>query len=95
VVRQVFRQVVNFGALPNNTTKSVVHGIVVNTNTTLTRLYAAASDPVNFDYVPIPYASVAGTPIELYMDSTNVNITTNADWSSYTITYVIIEYLKQ
>lgn len=95
IARPVFRQVVNFGSLPNATTKSVAHGITVTARTTLTRLYAASTNTSALSYVPIPYASASNDNIELYMDATNVNITTNSNWSAYTITYVIIEYLKQ
>jgi hypothetical protein len=92
--RQVFRVVVNFGALPNNMNKPIAHGIIFTANSTITRLYGAATDPSTPEYVPIPYASASGDDIELYVDGTNVNITTNSNWSAYTITYVIIEYLK-
>jgi hypothetical protein len=29
-----------------------------------------------------------------YFDNTNVNIRTNSDWSAYTVTYIVLEYLK-
>lgn len=93
--RQVFRTVVNFGTLPNNTTKSVAHNIPTNGILTTTRIYATATFPSASVFVPIPYASVFGNNIELSVDATNVNITTNSDWTMYTITYIIVEYLKQ
>jgi hypothetical protein len=94
--RQVFRKVINFGALPNAATKSVAHGIPFNAAFTTTRIYACSSDTTNLDYVPIPYASATNDNIELNLDGTNVNITTNsASWVTFTITYVIIEYLTQ
>src|SRR5678815_1473821 len=40
VFRQVFRKVINFGALPNAGTKSVAHGIDINSTFTFTRIYA-------------------------------------------------------
>jgi hypothetical protein len=92
--RQVIRQVINFGALPNATTKSVAHDITFTANSTTTRIYGSSSKQSSKNYVPIPYASASGNDIELNIDGTNVNITTNSDWSAYTITYVIIEYLK-
>jgi hypothetical protein len=86
---------VNFGALPNNTTASVAHGISVTANTVFTRIYACGTNP-NTKFVPIPYVNV-GTPgdgVELWVDTTNVNIkTTTANWTSYTA-IVVVEYLK-
>ena len=95
--RQIFRTVVNFGALPNTTTKSVAHNIEINNGITFTRIYACASDPINFSYLAIPYASSSSVAnnIEISVNSTNVNIITGANRSSYTTTYVILEYVKE
>lgn len=100
VYRQVFRTVVNFGALPNNSTKSVAHNIQIvapaANQYSFTRIYATATDPVNHLYIPIPYASTtAADIIELNVDATNVNITTHSDKTNYTLTYVVLEYIKQ
>lgn len=95
IPRQDFRVVVIFGALPNATTKSVPHGINVTAMTTFTRIYGAATNPATLNYIPIPYASATGDNVELWIDATNVNIKTNsATWIGYTITYIIVEYLK-
>lgn len=93
--RQAYRLVINFGALPDATTKSVAHGLTIQSNWTLTRLYAAATNP-STEFIPIPYASSVDVAhnIELNMDATNVNIITGTDYSAYTACYVIIEYLK-
>lgn len=99
--RPVARTVVNFGALPNTASKSVVHGIVdeagnpgLSATCSITRLYAAATDPIALQYIPIPYASpVLANNIELSMDNTNVTITTGSNRSAFTVCYVIIEYI--
>ena len=93
--RQVYRLVVNFGALPNATTKSVAHGLVLQSNWTVTRIYGAATNP-STEFIPIPYASATNVAhnIELNMDATDINIITGTDYSAYTVCYVIIEYLK-
>jgi hypothetical protein len=95
--RQIFRTVVNFGSLPNTTTTSVPHNIDVTQTFSFTRIYGVASDPVNFSYIPLPYSSTVAVAnnIELYVDSNNVNITTGIDQSAYTISYVILEYVKE
>jgi hypothetical protein len=93
--RQVYRLVINFGALPNASTKSVPHGITITPTTTFTRIYATASDPTDNFYIPIPYAS--NTPadcVEIYVDATNVNIIDGIDKTNFTVCYVILEYLQ-
>jgi len=93
--RQVYRKVINFGALPAAGTKSVAHTIAISNTFIFTRIYATASDPVGLTYIPIPYASpVLANNIEINVDATNVNITVGSNRSNYTICYVILEYIK-
>lgn len=94
VNRNGYRKVVDFGALPNTATKSVAHGITFDSNSTMTRIYATATNPTTPSYIPIPYASTTGADIELWADGTNVNIRTNSNWSTYTRCYVVLEWLK-
>lgn len=91
--RQVYRKVVNFGALPNTGLTSVAHGLTITEGFIFTKIYATASDVVSLDYIPIPYSGA--NPIELNVDNTNVNITTTSDRSMFTVCYVVLEYLKQ
>lgn len=94
--RTVFRKVIDFGTLPNATTKNVAHGITVDANFTLLNLYGAASDPVAFIYRPVPYATdIAANTIVLFMTATNVSIRTSIDYTAYTRCYVVIEYIKE
>lgn len=101
--RNVYRKSVNFGALPNSTTKSVPHGIVgIQASSGLstfsfTRIYATSSNQINGSelFIPIPWASASGTDnIEITVDNTNVNITTTTNKSKFTVTYVVLEYMK-
>lgn len=95
VDRQVYRIVINFGALPNTSTKSVPHTITITPKTTFTRIYATASDTTGNNYIPIPYASATlANVVELNVDLTNVNITTNSDRTNFTVCYVVLEYLQ-
>lgn len=92
--RQVFRIVINFGALPNAGTKSAAHNIPIDSGYTFTRIYGCATDP-NTEFIPIPYSSATlNKNIELWVDTTNVNIKTAINYSAYTTTYVVLEYLK-
>lgn len=94
-MRQVYRTVINFGALPNAGTTSVAHGITCTSSTTFTRIYAAASDTTGFNYIPIPYASpTLVNNVELSVDATNVTITTGANRSNFNVCYVILEYIQ-
>lgn len=95
VNRQVFRTVINFGALPNIGTKSVPHNINPNSAFTFTRIYGCSTQP-NTSYIPLPYSSAADVAhnIELNADATDVNVITGADYHLYTITYIILEYIK-
>lgn len=93
--RQVYRKVINFGALPNTATTSVAHGISFDANYSITRVYGAATDPVGFTYLPLPYAHpTAANNIALDLDATNVNITTGSNRTAYTKCYIIVEFLK-
>jgi len=94
--RQDFTKVVNFGALPNNTTKRVPHGLTINSNFTLTHFYASCTNPVGFTGLTLPYASA--TPaniIEMSYDANDVIITTGSDRTAFTVTLVVFEFLKQ
>lgn len=93
--RNVYRMTVNFGALPNTGAKSVPHGIAFNSECSITRMYGAATDPVNLLYIPLPLAApVLIENIELYADGTNVNIITGRNFSNYTRCTVVLEYTK-
>ena len=90
--RTVFRKVIDFGTLPNNTTKSVAHGITFDSNFTLVDMWASATDPTGFTAITF---SFGGTVVYLNMDATNVNIITTANYSNYTRSFVVIEYLLE
>jgi|ERR1700722_17694905 hypothetical protein len=95
--RQIFRTVINFGALADTGITSVEHNIEITNTTTFTRIYGCASDPIGFSYLPIPFASTTSVAdnIQISVDSVYVNITTGSDQSAYTTTYVILEYVKE
>ena len=94
ISREVFRLVVNFGALPNTATTSVAHNISITGAYTFTRIYGASSDTTGRNYIPLPYASpVLANNIELNVDANNVNITTGSNRTNFTKTYVVLEYI--
>lgn len=93
--RSSYRQVINFGALPNATTSSQAHQITVDSDTIFTRIYGTATDPDN-RFIPLPYINTT-TPadsVEIDVDNQNVNITTTtANYVGFTTCYVILEYI--
>ena len=88
IYRNVFRKVINFGALPNAAATAVLHGIPVNAPYTFTRMYGCSSNP-GTAFVAIP-----NRDIKLTADATNVYIETFSAYAGYTTTYVILEYIK-
>ena len=100
--RQVYRVAVNVGPLANPGLTTVAHNIPLNEASSVTRLYGAATCPPTTSpsfpgsYIPLPYIAPTGGNIALYVDQTNVYVNTLAATTNmYTISYVIIEYLKQ
>ena len=100
--RQEFRMTVNFGSLPNNTTKSVPHGIMFNESYIGTSFIGSAtqSTPVGgsavaFQMIPIPYASSTGDNVEVWADNINVNIrTASSTYVDFTNSVIVLSYLK-
>jgi hypothetical protein len=95
--RQVYRIVINFGTLPNAGTTNVAHGITFPPTNTVkfTRIYGTTNDLTAGSYLPLPYSStVLANNIELSVDNTNVSITTGINRTSYTETYIVLEYIK-
>ena len=96
--RPMFRVVVDFGALPNNSTKSVPHGITTTQDYSIIRLNGAATDPgatTITEAIPIPFVSTNPLQVVLTMDATNINITTGMDRTNFTRTFIVIEYIKE
>ena len=87
--KTIYKKTVNFGALPNNTVKKVLHNIanldwVVKTD-------GYCKDSVgNRLFLPAPSTS----PITLNVTDTEVFVTTSSDRSSYTEAYFTIYYTK-
>lgn len=102
-LRQVFCKTINFGALPNATTKAVAHGITVDGNLTFTDKSAMATNTSAAVHpapagISIPYASAtaATSSIELYITKTHVVIDAGAvDRTDFDTCYVHLEFIKE
>lgn len=94
--RTVLRKVIDFGALPDSSTKTVPHGIVVNDNFTLIDLWGAATDPNGLVSIPLPFvAQTVATSISLFMNSTDVIVTTHDVKSQFNRCFIFIEYCQE
>jgi len=96
--RTVYAIVVPFGALPDTATKTVAHGITFPAANTYqgVQIYACATDPAAVIQIPIPYASpVLVNNIEMFIDGTNISITTGSDRTMFTKTDVYFEFIKE
>lgn len=94
--RLVYRTVVYPAVpLPNAGTLSIPHNITCTAATSFTRIYGEATNP-STSYIPLPFVSATDVAhnIEVNVDTTNVNIITGANYSAYTISYIILEYLQ-
>jgi hypothetical protein len=96
--RFAYRKVINFGALPNAAATAVAHGITTTQNTVFTHIYGTATDPgatTITSAIPIPLAdpAVLANAIRIEVDATNVTVTTAANYSAYTVCYIVLEYI--
>lgn len=89
IFRQNYRQVVNFGPLPNAGTISQPHNITITAQTSFTRIYGAGSNQTGLLYTPLP-----NSDIKVLVNATQVVISTAVDYSAYTIVYIVLEYLQ-
>jgi len=92
--RDVFRKVIDFGALPGNSIKLVAHEIPAIKELSIVKLYGAATKTNSISFqegIPIPYSN----SVDLRMDSVNVIISTNdPNFQLFNRCFVVIEYLK-
>lgn len=88
-MRPVYRTTLIAGPLLNAGATVVAHNINPNSSFILTQCYGAATDPIGLNYTPIPNQDIL-----VRIDATNVTITTSANYSAYTIVYIVVEYLK-
>lgn len=89
--KTVYRKTVNFGTLPNATTKSLAHGI--SNLASVLNYYGWATNGTNF--IELPHAApTANNAIEIYFNATNVNCVVTGSWSPYSTSYITVYYTK-
>lgn len=88
----VLRNTVIFGSLPNSTTKSVPHNLEVDSSFRILNIYLTANNTSDLKYFCLQYFSIAPGDIVVSMDSTNVIVKTDSDYSEYNESLVIVEF---
>lgn len=86
--KPIYRKVVDFGALPNATSKSVAHNITNISYITNIKGTALQSNATNFILLPTNYIN------SINVGNINVQISTNNDLSAFDKCYLTIEYTK-
>lgn len=89
---KVYKKTVNFGSLPNATSKTVAHGISNLSRVIKVEGYAYRSgDSVCF---PIPYEADGASAIGINTNATNISIATGVDRTNIAECYVTLYYTK-
>lgn len=85
-------KVIDFGALPNATTKNVAHGITGF----LGVISIKGTSQSNAGSIPVPHISSSNisNSLSITMSNTSISITAPIDYSHYTQTFVTLEYYK-
>lgn len=86
--KPIYQKTIDFGALPNNTTKSVAHGI--SNLDFIVELCGSAKRPSDNTYIKLPDSPGQ----DLYVQGANLVVGTNSNKSGYTSTYITIQYTK-
>jgi hypothetical protein len=89
----VYGKIINFGALPNTTTKNVAHGITPFDRTKIIYIEAVLYDATKVTVTGM-VNTTAANQVNINVDSTNISMQTVSDRSGYTCPRFFIEYLK-
>lgn len=89
--KPIYRKTINFGAMPNATTKSVAHGI--SGLSAIINIYGWATNGTNYITVPRG-APGSNNSIESYADGANLMCVVSVNWSGYSSSYITLEYTK-
>ncbi len=89
--KPIYKKSINFGTLPNATTKNVAHGI--STIDKILDMFGCAVDASTV--IPLPYANpTSSSAVALFRDGTNISIITGTNRTNYTYCYITLLYTK-
>lgn len=91
--KTLYRKVINFGALPNAATKSLLHNI--SNVKYIVHVKGFAKNQYDTDFRNLPFVSATDTraDIQVWTDKSYIYSKTNSDMSTF-IAYVVLEYTK-
>lgn len=87
--KHIYKKTVNVGALPNNTTKTVAHGI-----TSLDKIIKWEGASTNTTGNTILLPSPANALFTVVVNTTDISIYTTSDRTHYSYSYVTLYYTK-
>lgn len=91
--RSIYKKTINFGTLPNATTKNVAHNIS-NLNKII-RLEGYTYNPTSLTTAPLPFSAPTATSnIAMNANSTDITVTTGVDRTSFSESYITLYYTK-
>ena len=87
----LYEKTIDFGALPNNTSKNKAHGI-----SNISKIIDISGYYTQGTYFrPLPFGSATtSNMLQIYADATNVTILDNSDLSAWNECYVTLRYTK-
>ena len=88
--KPIYRKVFNFGALPNNTSKTLNHNISNLGFITLQYGVSKSSQGERIQFAPYYYFG----SVSMFVNDTEISVSVTNDKSRFTETYIIIEYTK-
>ena len=93
--KPIYEISVDTGALPNNTTKTVAHGV---SNMKFAKVIIGSARNTNTGIrIPLPYVYKSGSTakcLQVYVDDTNITLVSMENMSGYTESEVTIQYNK-
>lgn len=90
--KPLYRKTINFGVLPNNTSKQVAHGIS-NLKDTV-NIYGYSYRSSDNTHVTLPYVATGTQNIACYVNGSYVIVLTYQDRRLFLESYVTLEYTK-
>jgi len=92
--KPMYQKTINFGALPNTTTKNVAHGIS-NLNYVI-NIFCVASNSDGSIQANLPYLNPNGSTnnVSIKINGNDIQIISAADMSAFIKTFVTVQYTK-
>lgn len=90
--KPLYQKTVDCGALPNNTIKSIEHGI--SNADTFVNEFGMAKSSVQTLNLPLVNPATLANAINIWVDTTYIKIQSATNYSTYTETYITLLYTK-